>query len=88
MAGRLAVQHGWALNLGGGFHHCSADKGEGFCIYADITLLIKVHCALYVLYNYYTHSICGLLKKGKASSQSLNLNFRTRKGFTKIGKVM
>uniref|UniRef100_A0A8C9F210 Histone deacetylase domain-containing protein n=1 Tax=Pavo cristatus TaxID=9049 RepID=A0A8C9F210_PAVCR len=29
------------LCLGGGFHHCSSDKGGGFCAYADITLAIK-----------------------------------------------
>nr|XP_014349660.1 PREDICTED: histone deacetylase 11 isoform X4 [Latimeria chalumnae] len=28
-------------NYGGGFHHCSSDKGGGFCAYADITLAIK-----------------------------------------------
>lgn len=27
---------------GGGFHHCSSDRGGGFCAYADITLAIKV----------------------------------------------
>ncbi|KAE8612853.1 hypothetical protein XENTR_v10013012 [Xenopus tropicalis] len=26
---------------GGGFHHCSGDRGGGFCAYADITLAIK-----------------------------------------------
>ncbi|KAH0630364.1 hypothetical protein JD844_013328, partial [Phrynosoma platyrhinos] len=26
---------------GGGFHHCSSDKGGGFCAYADISLTIK-----------------------------------------------
>ncbi|CAJ0929985.1 unnamed protein product [Ranitomeya imitator] len=33
----------WDLNLQscGGFHHCSGDKGGGFCAYADITLSIK-----------------------------------------------
>ncbi|XP_076972525.1 histone deacetylase 11 isoform X7 [Tamandua tetradactyla] len=25
----------------GGFHHCSSDRGGGFCAYADITLAIK-----------------------------------------------
>ncbi|KAI3833670.1 hypothetical protein MKW92_021239 [Papaver armeniacum] len=33
-------QRGWAINVGGGFHHCCADKGGGFCIYADISLCI------------------------------------------------
>lgn len=41
LAGKLALERGWAINIGGGFHHCSANKGGGFCVYADITLLIK-----------------------------------------------
>ncbi|XP_055679419.1 histone deacetylase 11 [Lutzomyia longipalpis] len=41
LAGDLALSHGWAINLGGGFHHCSSDRGGGFCAYADITLLIR-----------------------------------------------
>ncbi|XP_029948322.1 histone deacetylase 11 [Salarias fasciatus] len=41
MAGKLAVDRGWAINVGGGFHHCSSEKGGGFCAYADITLAIK-----------------------------------------------
>ncbi|XP_036324669.1 histone deacetylase 11-like [Rhagoletis pomonella] len=40
LAGTLALRYGWAINLGGGFHHCCAYKGGGFCPYADITLLI------------------------------------------------
>lgn len=41
MAGKLAMDRGWAINVGGGFHHCSSEKGGGFCAYADITLAIK-----------------------------------------------
>ncbi|KAK0152814.1 Histone deacetylase 11 [Merluccius polli] len=41
MAGKLAIERGWAINIGGGFHHCSGDRGGGFCAYADITLAIK-----------------------------------------------
>ncbi|PZC80110.1 hypothetical protein B5X24_HaOG215332 [Helicoverpa armigera] len=41
LAGKLAIERGWAINVGGGFHHCSGDKGGGFCPYADITLMIK-----------------------------------------------
>ncbi|CAL8383168.1 unnamed protein product [Boreogadus saida] len=41
MAGKLAMERGWAINIGGGFHHCSGDEGGGFCAYADITLAIK-----------------------------------------------
>ena len=35
-----AVLPGWSINLGGGFHHCSAHSGGGFCPYADISLAI------------------------------------------------
>ncbi|XP_014288120.1 histone deacetylase 11 isoform X1 [Halyomorpha halys] len=41
MAGQLAVDRGWAINIGGGFHHCGKDRGGGFCPYADITLMIE-----------------------------------------------
>ncbi|XP_055532313.1 histone deacetylase 11 [Wyeomyia smithii] len=33
---------GWAINLGGGFHHCSSDRGGGFCPYADITMTVRM----------------------------------------------
>ena len=41
-AARLALRHGWAINLGGGYHHASLDAGGGFCIYPDITLAVRV----------------------------------------------
>uniref|UniRef100_A0A803LBB9 Histone deacetylase domain-containing protein n=1 Tax=Chenopodium quinoa TaxID=63459 RepID=A0A803LBB9_CHEQI len=40
LAAKLAKERGWAINVGGGFHHCSADKGGGFCAYADISICI------------------------------------------------
>uniref|UniRef100_A0A2P2MIQ7 histone deacetylase n=2 Tax=rosids TaxID=71275 RepID=A0A2P2MIQ7_RHIMU len=40
LAAKLAKERGWAINVGGGFHHCSSDKGGGFCAYADISLCI------------------------------------------------
>ncbi|KAG0450832.1 hypothetical protein HPP92_026555, partial [Vanilla planifolia] len=41
LAAKLAFERGWSINVGGGFHHCSANKGGGFCAYADISLCIK-----------------------------------------------
>ncbi|KVH95080.1 Histone deacetylase domain-containing protein, partial [Cynara cardunculus var. scolymus] len=40
LAAKLAKERGCAINVGGGFHHCSADRGGGFCAYADISLCI------------------------------------------------
>src|SRR5262245_37076713 len=41
-AGRAALEHGLAFNLGGGFHHAKPDAGEGFSIYNDIAVMIRV----------------------------------------------
>lgn len=40
-AARLATERGWAINIGGGFHHASHEGGAGFCFYADISLAIR-----------------------------------------------
>ena len=41
LAGRLALYHGIAINLAGGYHHAKPDRGEGFCIYADMAIAIR-----------------------------------------------
>ncbi len=41
LAARTALQCGLAVNLGGGYHHASRDKGEGFCCYADIHVALQ-----------------------------------------------
>ncbi len=40
LGARLALAHGWAVNLSGGYHHAKRDGGEGFCFYADIPLAL------------------------------------------------
>lgn len=40
-AARLALKLGAAVNLGGGYHHAMPDKGEGFCIIADVPITIR-----------------------------------------------
>ena len=42
LAGRLALKHGVAINIGGGYHHAKPDAGEGFCIYADMPIAIRI----------------------------------------------
>lgn len=42
VATREALDHGFAVNLGGGFHHAKPAGGEGFCVYNDIALAIHV----------------------------------------------
>lgn len=41
-AGLMALQDGLAGNLAGGTHHSMPDYGEGFCVYNDVAVAIRV----------------------------------------------
>lgn len=41
LATRLALEHGWAINLSGGYHHAKTHEGGGFCVFGDIQLAVK-----------------------------------------------
>jgi len=41
LAGRCALEDGWAANIGGGFHHACPDHGEGFCVIHDVAVAIR-----------------------------------------------
>jgi acetoin utilization deacetylase AcuC-like enzyme len=41
-AASLALEDGFAGNLAGGTHHAFADHGEGFCVFNDIAVSIRV----------------------------------------------
>jgi acetoin utilization deacetylase AcuC-like enzyme len=41
LAGRQALEDGWAANIGGGFHHAYPDHGEGFCVIHDVAIAIR-----------------------------------------------
>ena len=34
------MERHWAINIGGGFHHCSGEMGGGFCAFADISIAL------------------------------------------------
>ncbi len=41
-ASRAALQRGMAMNLAGGTHHAFPDHGEGFCVFNDVAVAIRV----------------------------------------------
>lgn len=41
-ASRWALEHGLAMNLAGGTHHAFPDRGEGFCVFNDVAVAIRV----------------------------------------------
>lgn len=40
VAAEQALEHGFAVNLSGGYHHAKPDRGEGFSIYADAGIAV------------------------------------------------
>jgi hypothetical protein len=42
LAARGALERGSGINLGGGFHHASADRAEGFCYINDLAVAVRV----------------------------------------------
>ncbi len=42
LAGRLALEHGVAMNVAGGLHHAFAGHAEGFCYLNDVALAVRV----------------------------------------------
>jgi acetoin utilization deacetylase AcuC-like enzyme len=41
-AGRLALSEGIVVQLGGGLHHAHAGHGEGFCMFNDVAVAVRV----------------------------------------------
>ena len=41
-AARHALSHGIAMNLAGGTHHAFPDHGEGFCVFNDVAVAIRL----------------------------------------------
>jgi acetoin utilization deacetylase AcuC-like enzyme len=41
LAARCALQDGFGVNLGGGFHHAYPGHGEGFCMLHDVAIAIR-----------------------------------------------
>ena len=41
-ATRHALEHGLAMNLAGGTHHAFPDHGEGFCVFNDVAVAIRL----------------------------------------------
>lgn len=40
LAAEVALEERFAVNLAGGYHHASASRGEGFCVYADVGVAV------------------------------------------------
>ncbi|HEY7472152.1 MAG TPA: histone deacetylase [Gemmatimonadota bacterium] len=41
LAGRVAIERGWAVHIGGGFHHAFDERAEGFCYLNDLAVAAR-----------------------------------------------
>ncbi len=41
LSAHLALEHPLVFHIGGGYHHAKPDRGEGFCLFADIAIAIR-----------------------------------------------
>ena len=41
-ASRAAIEDGFSANLAGGTHHAFADRGEGYCVFNDVAVAVRV----------------------------------------------
>lgn len=41
LAAAVALERGWAINIGGGMHHAYYEDGGGWCVYSDLTLALR-----------------------------------------------
>ena len=41
-AARAALEHGVTMNLAGGTHHAFPDHGEGFCVFNDVAVAVRL----------------------------------------------
>ena len=39
---KLAIDEGWAINIGGGFSHYTTNTGGGLCVYDDVLVCLAV----------------------------------------------
>ena len=43
---KLAIDKGWAINLGGGFSHYTTNVGGGLAVYDDVLVCLAVSIAI------------------------------------------
>ena len=46
---KLALNKGWAINIGGGFSHYTTNTGGGLAVYDDVSVCLAVSFLLFLL---------------------------------------
>lgn len=86
LTAELALQHGKALNLTGGYHHAFANYGSGFCLFNDLylaalTMLQKPNIDKVLIFDCDVHQGDGTAKLAESNAQVFTLSIHGEKNF-------
>ena len=86
LTAELALEHGKALNLTGGYHHAFANYGSGFCLFNDLYLaaLTMLNCPKIdkvLIFDCDVHQGDGTAKLAENNSQIYTVSLHAEKNF-------
>lgn len=86
LTAELALQHGMALNLTGGYHHAFANYGSGFCIFNDLYLaalrmLQEKDIERVLIFDCDVHQGDGTAKLAENNSSVVTVSLHAEKNF-------
>ena len=86
LTAELALEHGKALNLTGGYHHAFANYGSGFCLFNDLylaalTMLNSPKIDKVLIFDCDVHQGDGTAKLAENNSQIYTVSLHAEKNF-------
>ena len=86
LTAELALEHGKALNLTGGYHHAFANYGSGFCLFNDLylaalTMLNNPKIDKVLIFDCDVHQGDGTAKLAENNSQICTVSLHAEKNF-------
>ena len=86
LTAELALEHGRALNLTGGYHHAFANYGSGFCLFNDLylaalTMLQSPNIDKVLIFDCDVHQGDGTAKLAENNTQIYTVSLHAEKNF-------
>ena len=86
LTAELALQHGKALNLTGGYHHAFANYGSGFCLFNDLylaalSMLQQANVDKVLIFDCDVHQGDGTAKLAEGNPQVYTVSIHGEKNF-------
>lgn len=86
LTGQLALAHGLAINLTGGYHHAFNDYGSGFCLFNDLylcaqSMLDKPEIDRVLIVDLDVHQGDGTAKLAEGDDRIITLSIHCEKNF-------